>query len=134
MWQFLQNIIGFIFIKITNAQRSLKVVEDKTFDVYIARRFNSKWSGVSLGNYIVFAYNRYADDDSIRHEYGHQIQSKRLGPLYLFIVGLPSFIRNIYDRIAHKNWTYEERVKWYYGGWPEKQADKYGGVHRLRSE
>lgn len=89
---------------------------------------------MSLGNYIVFAHNGYADDDSIRHEYGHQIQSRRFGPLYLFIVGIPSFFRNIYDRVAHKNWTYEERVEWYYGGWPEKQADKYGGVHRLRSE
>ena len=53
------------------------------------------------------------------------------GPLYLLIIGLPSAIRNIYDRIAHRNWSVVDRTYWYYEGFPEKWADELGGVVRL---
>ena len=131
IWQIIQNIIGLVLIIVTSAERKNKTVDSVEYTFWVSKRFNSNWAGVSLGDYVVFAAEDYADEKSIKHEHGHQIQSVYTGPLYLLLVGIPSFVRNIYDRIAHKDWTYIQRVNWYYGGWPENSADKLGGVKRL---
>ncbi|MBP3853328.1 MAG: hypothetical protein J6D18_02030 [Erysipelotrichaceae bacterium] len=52
-------------------------------------------SGLSLGAYIFIPNHRYRDPKDRRllvHEYGHTIQSLILGPLYLFVIGIPSFL------------------------------------------
>lgn len=57
----------------------------------------SRWrfrGSVSLGMF-VFVSEEYRERDIlalISHEYGHCIQSLILGPLYLLVIGLPSFI------------------------------------------
>jgi len=130
IWQLLQNVIGIILIAVTKATVKGRVIDGKVVDYYVARRFNHTWSGVSLGNFIVFSLDAFADETSIRHEHGHQIQSEYLGPFYLIVVGLPSFLRNIWDRFAHMKWTIKQRVDWYYSHFPENQADKFGGVKR----
>lgn len=130
IWQLLQNVIGLIFIAVTKATVRSRVIDGETTIYYVARRLNHTWSGVSLGNYIIFSVDAFADETSLRHEHGHQIQSLYFGPLYLLIVGLPSFVRNIYDRFTHYGWTYLQRVYWYYNAWPENQADRFGNVHR----
>jgi len=40
---------------------------------------------------------------------------------------------NLWDRLFHKNWGAARRREWYYGRWPEKQADRLGGVTRERA-
>lgn len=116
VWQFPQNLLGLLVIFFTKAKKHENICW-KT-DKY---RF-----GVSLGNYIIFGKN-FSNIDYF-HEKGHQIQSLYLGPLYLFIIGLPSLIGNIYDRLAHRNWTYERRVLWYYHQPWEMWADHLSGV------
>lgn len=86
-------------------------------------------SAVSLGDYIIFQADCIATD-SVKHEKGHQKQSRMYGWFYLLIVGLPSIARNIWDRIVHKNWTTAQSAAWYYDGFPENQADRLGGVAR----
>lgn len=90
-------------------------------------------SGISLGNYIILdsIYDGWnCVRTSVAHEHGHQKQSLYLGWLYLPLVGLPSAVRNIIDRVFHKNWDSDKRQKWYYSHYPENWADKLGGVHR----
>ena len=131
IWTFLQDTVGFLTAVITDCVKEEVIIEGKRYTIYIARRFNKNWSGVSLGDYIIFADYKYADDNSVKHESGHQKQSLYLGPLYLVAVGIPSVVRNIYDRLAHINWTVKERIAWYYEGYPEKWADKLGNVQRV---
>lgn len=122
IWELPQNILGFLVVKLTKAKQSTQFV-----DVYVCNKlFNS---GVSLGKYIIFQEDCVTTRD-VKHEKGHQAQSKMYGWFYLLIVGLPSVVRNIWDRIAHKKWTNAQRSIWYYGGFPENQADKLGGVFR----
>ncbi len=61
----------------------------------------TKWkyrSSISLGLFIFISDCGDLSDDSLSfksllsHEYGHCLQSVMLGPLYLVVVGLPSFI------------------------------------------
>ena len=62
---------------------------------------------------------------TVRHEHGHQIQSKILGPLYLLVIGIPSLIWA---------WLYGPVIKYtrngYYRFYTEKWADKLGEVKR----
>ena len=67
------------------------------------------------------------------HEQGHQKQSRYLGWFYLIIIGLPSLLGNIYDRVAHKDWSSKDSIKWYYNQPWEKWADHLGGVKRWQN-
>lgn len=127
LWQFPQNILGIIVIYVTKATRITSYVYDQPY--YVA----TEWTpfGVSLGNYIIFGKYMFPCLDERMHEFGHQKQSRILGPLYLLVIGLPSLLGNIFDRIFHKKWNSVRRCKWYYSLPWEKWADRLGGVERF---
>jgi hypothetical protein len=78
--------------------------------------------GISCG--VCIFLTTYTDTNSVKHEYGHCVQSLYLGPLYLLVVGIPSFTMNILSRMGIlKNENYYKR-------WPESWADNLGGVVR----
>lgn len=115
VWQLPQNFLGLCLMPF---YYTTKRIEYKTSVVRICPSFRS---GISLGRYI---YLKYEISNHIKHEYGHSIQSKMLGPLYLLIVGLPSISHNMFCKcISHKHRSY---YNWYC----EKWADKLGGVLR----
>jgi len=78
--------------------------------------------GLSLGR-CIFVW-QFCGENTLKHEQGHSLQSRLLGPLYLLLIGLPSIIGNIYDRIFHKG------PAWYYRQPWEAWADKLGGITR----
>lgn len=55
---------------------------------------HDNFGGVSLGIFIFMNPDRPADrvHDTRMHEYGHTIQSLLLGPLWAFVIAIPSFI------------------------------------------
>lgn len=97
--------------------------------------FYPKWRcGVSLGNYVLLGDCFEERLDIIAHEYGHTRQSLFFGPLYLILIGAPSGLGNLYDRIFHtkeRGWSYEQSYYWYYHQPWEKWADDLGGVDRF---
>lgn len=80
-WGIIQTFLGFLLflLNIKNKHQSY----NGAIITYWPKKV-----GISLGMFIF----SYQDKDMIRHEYGHTIQSLFLGPLYLIIVGIPSFI------------------------------------------
>lgn len=120
LWQLPQNILGLLVVIVTRAKKA----ED---GIWVCKHFFN--SAVSLGDYII-SQEDCVTTMAIKHEKGHQAQSRMYGWLYLLIVGLPSITRNIWDRLAHKHWPMTKRAAWYYGGFPENQADRLGGVVR----
>ncbi|MCL2796857.1 MAG: hypothetical protein FWD58_02220 [Firmicutes bacterium] len=87
------------------------------------------WGGISLGAFIFIdtpiMKDRATDSDFVNHEYGHSLQSSKLGPLYLIIIGIPSLIWAAFFgnwRRAHK--------KSYYDFYTEQWADELAGVKR----
>lgn len=125
IWQLPQNILGFF---LSLGGKKIDVVGGK---VYVKSFFFN--SSASLGNFIIIDSRRFKTDAIIKHAQGHQKHSLYLGPMYLLIVGIPSFCRNIWDRIAHRKWPIQKRLDWYYSGYPEKSADELGGVNRKTS-
>ena len=92
--------------------------EDITY--YYCKKFSG---GISLGNYII-SYSRNAL--TIKHEHGHQKQSLYLGPLYLFVIGIPSICwAGLYGT---KLFPYKENG--YYEFYTERWAEQLGKVNR----
>jgi hypothetical protein len=108
LWQLPQNLLGLVVIKVTRA------VKYKDFWLTTRGHF-----GVSLGDYVIFG-GRYTPKD-LKHEQGHQKQSLYLGPLYLLVIGLPSVVGNLLNRIIPFDYYKQPWEAW---------ADKLGGVKR----
>ena len=129
IWQLPQNLIGLILSRLLKTEYRFEY----GIKYYAVNGFFN--SGVSLGSYILIdnAYllaREKTMKDVLKHELGHQKQSKYLGWFYLIVIGIPSLCRNIYNRIFHKTWSYSKRSKWYFSGFPEKWADKLVGIER----
>ena len=119
VWQLPQNLLGLILLLIIDCE--------KKEGAYL---FKSDYlSSFSLGR-TIFINSSQDTETTRKHEKGHSIQSKYLGVFYLILIGLPSVIGNMIDRLFHKKWAREERLKWYYSLPWEKSADKLGGVER----
>jgi hypothetical protein len=87
---------------------------------------------VSLGHFVFYVEHdgRWVPTglENQAHEWGHTRQSRRLGPLYVPLVGVPSVLRVAWA-IGHRTITGRRWAR-YYDGWPEKQADRLGRVDR----
>ena len=137
-----QNIIGWCLTR--KPKRQCKTITNDGEEVKVYFTSNVFGAGVSLGNYIVLDFASYyilstypltnAGKEvyltTVSHEHGHQKQSMYLGWLYLLVIGLPSALGNITDRVFHKRWHVNKRVKWYYNQPWEHWADKLGYVNR----
>lgn len=123
IWQLPQNILGFLVLKMFDATL-YTTYED--VNVY-------SWDnlgGMSLGRYIFVPYRNieptaHRVQQTIKHEYGHCIQSKYLGWLYLLIIGLPSIVW-----AGCFEWYRKKTGMSYYDFFTEQSADFLGGVER----
>ena len=124
IWQLPQNLLGLILLKIYKHEKEYHRLNGRTF--YYTTEMPS---GISLGNYIII--NRKDREKDMRHEYGHTIQSRWLGWFYLLLIGLPSILWCIIDRLIVQRLVSWERSKRIYYSMPwEHWADKLGGVKR----
>lgn len=120
IWQLPQKLVAVIVKKLSHAQ---KIGEYKEATIH-----SWKWSGgMSLANNIFVPFEQYKEtewqNNYVKHEYGHTIQSKMLGPLYLIVIGLPSFLW----AWLGENYRKEKDVS-YYTFYTEKWANKLGGA------
>ena len=78
---------------------------------------------VTLGNYVFVGLNSEYKE-TVKHELGHTIQSKILGPLYLIIIGIPSItycgLRRIFPSLRKKNY-----YNFYTEKWANNLSEKY---------
>lgn len=128
LWQLPQNLLGLIVyvVNIKSVSKKYNLFADCCY--YTAKHVSD--TGISLGKYIFIDGDNFIMLNSILHEKGHQKQSLYLGWLYLFVIGIPSAIGNLWDRIAHKKWSHWKRDQWYYSQSWEAWADKLGKVKR----
>ena len=78
---------------------------------------------VTLGNYVfVGLTSEYRK--TVKHELGHTIQSKILGPLYLIVIGIPSItycgLRRLFPSLRKKNY-----YNFYTEKWANNLSEKY---------
>lgn len=128
LWQLPQFLLGWALGRVYRRAKSVAVGEYEGVEVVF-----SSWmpGGVALGNVIIISY-RYLKVKGLTaarrvqaHEFGHCVQSRKLGWLYLPVIGLPSLIWNW----AHSTFDNLQTVD-YYSFWTERWADSLGGVER----
>jgi hypothetical protein len=127
IWELPQNLCGIaVFLVLRLADGVRATARDGRF-LYVQTR----GLAVSLGWFVFWVAwlgpgGDGARERNRRHEYGHTVQSRIFGPLYLVLIGLPSAARAVYARLyfaAHKRpWN------GYYRGYPENWADRLGGI------
>lgn len=131
IWEAPQKALAHIIKWITKAEELTDSSEES--HLYL---WNLK-GGLSLSNHIFLPISSFGNKgpqeimDSrwhlnyVRHEGGHSIQSKYLGPFYLLIIGLPSIIW----AGCFKGYRKKHNIS-YYSFYTESSADKLGGVKR----
>ena len=117
LWQLPQNLVGLLLVAWFRPEFH---IDFRTVRIYYSTEMRG---GISLGHYVLLrdTYWEKCGDGEL-HEYGHSIQSRYLGPLYLPVIGLPSLIWAL--------WWNEGRNRSYYSFYTEKWADHLGGVLR----
>lgn len=115
LWQLPQNLLGYLVIGLLNAYLPAFDTDPKFY-----LHYKTWFSSVSLGDFIILNGYCYTEI-TIKHEIGHQKQSKILGWFYLPVIGILSVIGNLLHRIFKFNYY---SLPW------EKWADKLGGVKR----
>lgn len=112
IWQLPQNLLGLLL-------RAIYKGNDSVYEDAVVRRTLKMKGGISLGKYIIV--NQFARESGIMHEYGHCVQSKILGWLYLIVIGISSGLHALLCKCKNHS---------YYAFPVERWADKLGGVTR----
>lgn len=119
IWQLPQNIVALALLLVWR-KRNL-ISSYKGCYAYTVYNFSA---GVSLGNFCFVGrfYEEALDAlyPYVLHEMkGHGYQSRLLGPLYLIVIGIPSFI---HAKLCKNN-------DLYYNFYTEKWANKIAGIY-----
>ena len=114
-WGIIQNALGLLLWIVLYFVPPVR--KTKHFYGALVTRWRFKTS-LGLG---IFIFLGRDDDRLLVHEYGHTIQSMLLGPLFLPLIGIPSFIHMlIYDS------NHSRKNKSYYNFYTEKWANVLG--------
>lgn len=126
-WCLPQTLLGLVLKLCWKGKRDRYWFNNHVYTVYNTPKENL--GGISLGKYILLGTNM-DDEKTIKHEYGHQLQSYILGPLYLLVIGLPSglwcwFIQDLVNKHRKKKGKPTLSYYWLY---TESWANKLGKV------
>ena len=115
VWGFPQNLLGLILsLVLADAPRS------QYRQCQVIRWSNG--GSMSLGMYLFLGSD---DPRTYIHEYGHSIQSAILGPLFLPIMGIPSFL---WCNLPPCRKLRREKGISYYWFYPESTANYLGSL------
>lgn len=86
-------------------------------------RYKQHWGGVDFG--MCFVRDTTSTEHVTKHELGHTYQNCILGPLFIFLVAIPSACRYWYQVIAEKHGKSFSN-DWYDSAWFEGSASEIG--------
>ena len=118
IWQLPQNLLGLLLMLILQGETRHRL---GSIRFYYLKTFPG---GVTLGEYIFVGIKQ---DLTVRHEFGHVMQSRYLGPLYLLVIGLPSLLHAWLNGAIG---CCDRHPEGYYHFYTESWADRLGGVKR----
>lgn len=112
-WGFPQTLIGWIVYLICRRQ------PHGIYRSCITTKWNNRGS-MGMGMFLFLG----SDNDEVRvHEFGHSVQSLILGPLFLPIMGIPSFL---WCNLPPCKRLRKEKGISYYRFYPESTANRLG--------
>lgn len=81
------------------------------------------WGGCNMG--VCFLTDQLDDPDIKKHESGHSLQNIIWGPLFIFVIGIPSSLRYLYREFKYYRKGKEPKTD-YDAIWFEGQATRFG--------
>lgn len=113
LWQLPQNLIG-VFTALFTGWHYVGVVGGAMF-------FTKKGTGcVSLGQFVFVTSRGFLYDKELcAHEWGHTRQSRMLGWLYLFVIGIPSAVKCTFCNDS------EEYHEFYTEAWADRLGKRF---------
>lgn len=119
LWQLPQNIVALCLIPFIGKMKLVR------YDMYtFAFKCTKIYGGISLGNFIFLSPSYSKKEANILHEYGHVIDSHKLGWLYLFIIKIPLMFWK----------TFKTGEKDYYDFFTERRANKHAGLKVAKNQ
>lgn len=128
-WGAIMTIIGFVvaLILITFMAKSIRISFYRG-RMIIHFKYRS-FGGAGLG-LVIISSGREGNYTLLDHEIGHSIQNCWYGPLFIFLVAIPSAIRyQMWDYLDKKYRSKYGIPKDYDSIWFEKQATELGGYY-----
>lgn len=123
IWQLPQNIAGLILLLYFRKER--KVWDYEGIRFYVAPKMQG---AITLGQYIILSPYSATDTETFIHEFGHTIQSKYLGPLYLIVIGITSLLHAALHDCKESGKSY---YHFYTERWANNLALKYLKRHNI---
>lgn len=122
IWQLPQNICG-IFYKYISKNNRIACIENEYSRLVNAEVYLQRTGGaVTLGKYIFVCQNFTDKEETIKHECGHVLQSKILGPLYITVIGIRSLIHAcLHDKVCSNDNYYH----FFTERWANKLIEKF---------
>ena len=140
-YQIAQTAVGFVTAHAYNAIFNVLDVESLYGATAISTTKLTGSEAFTIGSFIVGSDRLKADANNpiFQHEYGHYIQSQRLGPAYLFKIGIPSLISAAKGN-GHSYKSFERNANQlafnyfnqHIDGFYQTEAEwKYNKIHRI---
>lgn len=111
-WQSLQTLGGFLTAHAYNTFRIKGGVVNVSYKygTTVLQTDLKGWGAVTQGNYIIGSNSIRPDASNtlFQHEYGHYIQSQKLGPAYYFAIGIPSICSASDENSNHDEYYTEQ--------------------------
>lgn len=131
-WELPQTLLGYIFAQSMNIIGRVGDVRLFAGTIYCVHNVRSRRrQGVSIGNFIYVKLLSgvliFEKDPLLLHEFGHHLQSRRFGLLYLLIIGIPSLISAIRAKPLPGGISTHD-LQWY-----ELQANRYAAAYLFRN-
>lgn len=120
-WGILQNLAGLVMFLVCK----MLGCKSKKYKNAVATKWNNKYGSVSLGMFLFVTNDE--DETLLAHEYGHSLQSIFLGPLFFFVIGIPSICWAAFGDNYRK-----KHNKTYYEFYTEKFANDLVGLDKYR--
>lgn len=123
-WGIVQNLVGLVMrIFLLIKYRKNKKDSFRFFSAQVTE-WSKEHGSMGMGMFIFYGHKGEKDENEILvHEYGHTWQSAVLGPFYLLVIGLPSFIWAVLP--VFQKMRKEKNIR-YTAFYPEAWANKWG--------
>jgi len=116
VWQLPQTLLGALLVLYCRAFGGVTVVARRNSAVaFSARKMRE---AVSLGQIVVLSEEDAKSAEAVAHELdGHTADSKRFGPLYLLVIGIPSLLNATFHFTDN-----------YFDWFTERRANRFAGL------
>ncbi len=129
-WEMPQSFIGHVVSQGRNTFGNVSRVDYLGGVTFATKEKSTYHMGITFGDYVntwtyscIDNFNNYLINDQLfMHEYGHTIQSKRWGLLYLLSIGIPSGVSQLFDDWGLFNHNHDY---FYSEVWANRNAKKY---------